>query len=144
MTKRYRITVGNHVYDVEVGDIDETPIQVRVDDKQYTVEVPARFPQDAVEYRPNKKDEYSDNQAPPPRAAPVQTGSGNIVALMPGRVLSVEVSQGDSVNKGQTVCVIESMKMEQSIAAPMDGTVDMVHVAAGDAVKHGELLIALR
>ena len=59
MTKRYRITVGNHVYDGEVGDIDETPIQVRVDDKQYTVVVPARFPQDAVEYRPNKKDEYN-------------------------------------------------------------------------------------
>ena len=141
---RYRITVGNHVYDVEVGDVDESPIQVRVDDKQYSVEVPSRFAQGAVEYRPDKRDEHPDTQEPTPRAAPVQTGSGNIVALMPGRVLSVEVSQGDQVGKGQTVCVIESMKMEQSIAAPMDGTVDVVHVAAGDAVKHGELLIALR
>jgi len=141
---RYRIAVGNHVYDVEVGDVDESPIQVRVDDKRYSVEVTSRFVQDGVEYRPEKKEEHPDPQEPAPRAAPIQTDSGNIVAVMPGRVLSVEVRQGDQVGKGQTVCVIESMKMEQSIAAPIDGTVDMVYVGAGDAVKHGQLLIALR
>ena len=141
---RYRIAVDNHVYDVEVGDVDESPIQVRVDDKQYSVEVTSTSVQDGIQYRPEKKEKHPDPQEPVPRAAPVQTDSGNIVAVMPGRVLSVQVRQGDQVGKGQTVCVIESMKMEQSIAAPIDGTVDMVHVAAGDAVKHGQLLIALR
>ena len=47
---------------------------------------------------------------------------------------------GDSVTKGQPILVLESMKMENTIASPIDGTVSAVHVAAGDAVQHGQTL----
>ena len=62
---------------------------------------------------------------------------------MRGRVVSVNVNQGDRVENGQSVLVIESMKMEQTIAAPQAGTVRAVHVQAGDAVQHGQTLIEL-
>ena len=62
---------------------------------------------------------------------------------MPGRVVSVNVNPGDSVESGQSVLIIESMKMEQTIAAPQAGTVRAVLVQAGDAVQHGQTLIEL-
>ena len=59
---------------------------------------------------------------------------------MPGKIVSVGVSVGDTVTKGQSILVLESMKMENTIAAPVDGTVSSVLVAAGDAVQHGQSL----
>jgi biotin carboxyl carrier protein len=59
---------------------------------------------------------------------------------MPGKIVSVSVAVGDSVTKGQPILVLESMKMENTIASPIDGTVSAVHVGAGDAVQHGQTL----
>jgi biotin carboxyl carrier protein len=59
---------------------------------------------------------------------------------MPGRIISVSISVGDVVTKGQPVIVLESMKMENTITAPTDGTVSAVHVAAGDSVQHGQTM----
>ena len=66
-----------------------------------------------------------------------------MTAMMPGRVVSVEVKPGDEVKRGQTVCVIESMKMEQAIASPRDGRVGSVPVSAGDSVQRGQTLVEL-
>jgi 3-methylcrotonyl-CoA carboxylase alpha subunit len=59
---------------------------------------------------------------------------------MPGKIISVSVSVGDVVTKGQMILVLESMKMENTIASPIDGTVSAVHVSANDAVQHGQTL----
>ncbi|MBM3957757.1 MAG: acetyl-CoA carboxylase biotin carboxyl carrier protein subunit [Gemmatimonadetes bacterium] len=63
--------------------------------------------------------------------------------MMPGRVISVEVKRGDQVRRGQTVCIIESMKMEQRIASPRDARVTAVRVSAGDPVQRGQTLVEL-
>jgi 3-methylcrotonyl-CoA carboxylase alpha subunit len=60
---------------------------------------------------------------------------------MPGRVLSVEVRQGDRVSKGQKLVTLEAMKMEHAMAAPFDGVVAELAVAAGAQVTEGELLV---
>ena len=59
---------------------------------------------------------------------------------MPGKIISVSVAVGDAVTKGQPIMILESMKMENTIASPIDGTVSAVLVAAGDAVQHGQTL----
>ena len=66
-----------------------------------------------------------------------------VKAPMPGKVLSVRVKPGQTVKKGETLCVLEAMKMEQSLAAPRDGVVDSVRVSAGDQVGAGDVLVAL-
>ncbi|MCB0961947.1 MAG: acetyl-CoA carboxylase biotin carboxylase subunit, partial [Acidimicrobiales bacterium] len=74
----------------------------------------------------------------PPGAAEV---AGGFVAPMPGVVLDVRVAAGEAVAAGQTLVVLEAMKMEHHMAAPADGTVAEVRVAAGDQVDNGALLL---
>jgi len=62
---------------------------------------------------------------------------------MPGVVIDVRCQPGDDVTAGQTLIVLEAMKMEHTIAAPRDGTVAAVHYAPGDLVEEGAVLIAL-
>ena len=69
-----------------------------------------------------------------------EVGEGSIRADMPGTVLRVEVEQGQEVSEGETLLVLEAMKMELSIAAPFDGVVETVGAAAGDRVAVGHLL----
>jgi len=64
-----------------------------------------------------------------------------MTAPMPGVVLSVEVSPGAQVSRGQTLLVLEAMKMKNDIKAERDAVVTGVHVGAGDQVKHGDLMI---
>jgi 3-methylcrotonyl-CoA carboxylase alpha subunit len=59
---------------------------------------------------------------------------------MPGKIVSVNVTTGATVTKGQPILILESMKMENTIASPIDGTVSAVLVAAGDVVQHGQTL----
>ncbi len=69
--------------------------------------------------------------------------SGDILAPMPGAVLEVLVSEGDQVERNQTVVVMESMKMELLITAPRDGVVSRVSVQAGQQVERGMRLLEL-
>ena len=68
---------------------------------------------------------------------------GGLVAPMPGKVLEVLVAQGDAVEAGTPLMVLEAMKMEHRIVAAADGTVAAVHYAAGDQVAQGAVLLDL-
>ena len=57
-----------------------------------------------------------------------------------GKVISVETNVGDSVQEGDVICYIESMKMENPILAPVDGTISKIEVAAGQIVESGNLI----
>jgi 3-methylcrotonyl-CoA carboxylase alpha subunit len=68
--------------------------------------------------------------------------TGSLTAPMPGRITQVAVDSGAAVTRGQTLMVLEAMKMEHAIRAPADGTVAQLHFAAGDQVSEGaELLV---
>mgnify|MGYP001226136442 FL=1 len=62
---------------------------------------------------------------------------------MPGKIIQVLVSEGDSVVKGQALVVMEAMKMEQTMTAPSDGEVTAVRVAEGDQVDAGAALVVI-
>ena len=66
--------------------------------------------------------------------------SGDLVSPMPGRVIAVEVRQGDRVAKGQKLLTLEAMKMEHSLTAPFDGLVASLEVGEGAQVTEGTLL----
>ena len=63
--------------------------------------------------------------------------------MMPGKVVELLVSEGDTVAKDQGVIIVEAMKMENEIRATVEGTVKTIHVESGQAVESGELLIEL-
>lgn len=66
-----------------------------------------------------------------------------IHAPMPGIILEVNVAEGDEVKKGDSLCVLEAMKMENTLTASRDGIVKTVNIAKGDTVDKGKLLIEL-
>jgi acetyl-CoA/propionyl-CoA carboxylase biotin carboxyl carrier protein len=70
-------------------------------------------------------------------------GSGQVTVPMQGTIVKVLVSQGDQVEAGQPVCVLEAMKMENNITADMAGTVSQVKVAPGDAVGAGDVVVVI-
>ena len=75
------------------------------------------------------------------RSAGGRAASGRLLAPMPGQVRAVSVSVGEAVEKGQTLLILEAMKMEIRIQAPMDGVVGRLAVVEGETVEREELLV---
>ncbi|MFO7613359.1 MAG: acetyl-CoA carboxylase biotin carboxylase subunit [Bacteroidales bacterium] len=68
---------------------------------------------------------------------------GKIVSPMPGRVIKINVRQGEEVKKGQTLLIVEAMKMENNIVAPTDGKIEKVNVKVGEMVNSSTILISI-
>ena len=118
--KNYRITVNGKTYEVTVEE---------------TGAVAPAAPAAPV----------AQTAAPASPAAPsVPAGAEKVTAPMPGTVLAVKVSVGQSVKKGETVVLLEAMKMENEIPAPRDGVVASIAVNKGASVQSGDLLISLK
>ncbi|MCA1559135.1 MAG: hypothetical protein LC753_03060 [Acidobacteria bacterium] len=81
-----------------------------------------------------------ERRTPRRRAA---AGHAELTAPMPATVRSVQVAAGDSVKRGDTLILLEAMKMEMPVRAPEDGRVSAVHCAPGDLVQPGAVLIDL-
>lgn len=81
--------------------------------------------------------------APKAAAAPAAAGDQTIVAPMAGTILGVKVNVGDQVAKGQTIAILEAMKLENEVKASVAGTVKSIAVSKGSAVKKGDTLIVV-
>jgi len=68
---------------------------------------------------------------------------GGLTSPMPGKILTVMASIGESVNEGQTLLILEAMKMENRICSPVDGVVTAIHFEAGTQVNQGAVLIEI-
>ena len=79
-----------------------------------------------------------------PKAAPaVPAGAVAVKAPMPGTIMKVNVTPGQAVKKGDVLCVLEAMKMENDISAPQDGVVASVNVQKGASVQGEDVLVTL-
>ena len=124
--KKYNITVNGNTYEVFVEEADASSAPV------YTA--PAAPVATPV-------------ATPAPAAVkPVASGSAGatrVTAPMPGTILDVKVTVGQSVKKGDVICVLEAMKMENDIPAPADGVVASVNIQKGASVAAGDVLASL-
>ena len=118
--KNLKITVNGISYDVQVEEIGEGAAPA--------VTAPAAPAKTAPKAAP--------------KAAPA-AGGEPVAAPMPGTILSVNVTAGQSVKSGQVLVVLEAMKMENEIKAPKDATVASVAVAKGETVDTGATLVTL-
>jgi propionyl-CoA carboxylase alpha chain/3-methylcrotonyl-CoA carboxylase alpha subunit len=72
-----------------------------------------------------------------------EASDGAVISPMPGKIVSVSVKAGDTVTRGQTLLVLEAMKMEHALAAPFDGVVAELSAEAGGQVSEGVVLVKL-
>jgi biotin carboxyl carrier protein len=72
-----------------------------------------------------------------------ETGNAMVRAPMPGLVLGIPHAVGTSVTRGQTVIVLEAMKMENDLSSPIAGTIEEVHVSKGQTVNQGDILVVI-
>ncbi len=140
----FRIRVGDNWYTVHVGDLTHSPVEVTVEGETFQVEVEGLPP--GAPSRPRRgRPRAADLEPPTPQVSSTATDpSDNILrSPMPGRVISILVRPGDRVSVGDEVCVVEAMKMEQSIRAHRDGVVKAVYVQPMDPVKADDPLVEL-
>lgn len=136
------------MYTVEVGDVSRSPVEVNVDGQYFYVEVDAPPVETALP--PTRRGRRPPNRIAPPAlprvgsSVPAFDPSDKILrAPMPGRIIAIRVRPGDRVAAGDEVCVVEAMKMEQSIRAAQDGMVKGIFVQPMDSVGANDALIEL-
>ena len=139
-----RVKVGERWYTVEVGDLTRSPVQVTIEGRIFQVELEGLSPRAPARTR-RRQGTAGPAMAPssPHHLAAAPLADKILRAPMPGRVIAIMVRPGDRVTAGQEVCVVEAMKMEQSIWAPRDGVVKAVHVQPMDSVGANDPLVEL-
>lgn len=133
--KKYNITVNGTSYEVVVEEV--------ASDGVVYAPVAAPAPAAAPVAAPAPKTPAPAASKTPAPAASGAKGSVTITAPMPGTILDVKVSVGQSVKKGDTVCVLEAMKMENDIPASQDGVVASINVQKGASVGANDVLVTL-
>ena len=82
----------------------------------------------------------TDVEASRPTARGAVASEGALTAIMPGKIIRILVAEGDQVEEGDVICILEAMKMENELKAPLAGVVKTLHVQAGQDVEMGVLL----
>lgn len=142
----YKFKIYGHEYETKVIRREEEEIVISVNGQEYKAYL-----------EPSKKRSLAKPTPRIQRPTPVQSGEdaaktarpaeskgpGAIKAPLPGLILTMMVKVGDKVKSGDTVCIMEAMKMENTVAATTDGTVAEVKVKEGDSVMEGQELVTI-
>ena len=117
---KMRVQIDSQTYEVEVGDLNTRPILATIDGETFEV-----WP------------EEQNGSAP----AASSDKAKAVLAPIPGVIITINVKEGDSVTVGQEVCVLEAMKMKNSIRANRAGKIAAVRVSTGDQVRKDQVLL---
>lgn len=139
--KEFKFNIGNNEHTAHVEE-HEGVLEVTVDGKIYTVTLPERKAAPKPVVKPAVASAPAAAPAAPKAAAPA-AGGNCVTAPLNGKITQVLVKAGDSVAAGDTVVMLEAMKMENAITAEAAGTVKSILVAIGDQVEGGQALVEL-
>lgn len=142
MAKEYKLKINGNEYAVVINNVEDTTAEVEVNGTPYTVEIDRQIKQAAKVSRPAPAP-VSESGAPVVSKPAVQANAGAVRSPLPGVILSVNVSVGDTVKTGQKLLVLEAMKMENNIDSDRDGKVIAVKVNKGDSVLEGAELVII-
>ncbi len=150
---KIKVKINDQTYEVEVGDLQARPIHAEIDGETFEVwpaegAAPVVAPIPVVKAAapaptPASVSAPAPSPASRPVAAPASTGdrSRQVVAPIPGTILSISVKEGQDVTFGQELLTLEAMKMKSAIRANRAGKIGTIHVAAGDKVGQNQALM---
>lgn len=135
--KKFKYKINGNEYEVAVDKVEDTTAEVTVNGTSYTVELEKPKVEEAAPkiQRPVASSSGSSK--------PAGGGAGAVKSPLPGIIIDVLVNVGDQVEKGQTVVMLEAMKMENAINAPAAGKVSAISVNKGDSVLEGVTLVTI-
>jgi len=143
---RYSVTIGEHTYEVAIERSEPGMIAFSADRQHYRVFVASdgnrryvAFAADARVYELTQ----ADTTGTPGRRKAAGTSENVLSAAMPGQVVKVLVVDGENVKRGQTLVLLEAMKMEIRVTAPRDAQVIKVMCKGGEIVERGQRLVEL-
>lgn len=124
-------------FEIEVGEVIGGTGQVAINGKPYKITIENR------DYSNAGNDTKPIQTSGPAAVTTFPAGAGSIMAPIPGLVLDVMVNVGDRVEAGQTVVILEAMKMENSLVTNAAGTVREIYVQKGAQVNTGDLIMII-
>lgn len=134
MPQVVKVKIKDRWYTVEVEDLAANPVRVLVDGEPVDVNLEDLMASPAAPAQSGARNEQQARQPAPSSVAYV------IRVPMPGVIMSVSVREGDKVNAGDEVCILEAMKMQQSLKADAAGTVLKIHIHQGQQVQSGAVV----
>jgi 3-methylcrotonyl-CoA carboxylase alpha subunit len=138
----YVVQVGERSYRVNAHDRDDSTLELWIDGHYHRARHASRDDERWIDLD-NRVHRLSLARR---RGRTRQSGEGEdaLVASMPGQIISIHVVEGETVERGQLLLLMEAMKMELRVTAPHDGTVAAILVADGEAVERGQSLVEVR
>ncbi|MEX2430624.1 MAG: biotin/lipoyl-containing protein [Dehalococcoidia bacterium] len=138
--KRLRVRVNGEWYSVEVGDIYQSPVEVFVDGEPYEVEIGSA--EAGVPPRVRARQQRKVEQ---PGLRGITQGDDRVIRCpLPGKVVMVAVTKGQTLEPGDEICVLESMKMEQTVRMAQGGIIKNIKIKKDQSVNAGTPLIELQ
>ena len=156
---KYQYTVKGVDYEVEIQDIEGNIANVTVNGIPFEVEMkqPVKAGKQKVKLNEERRAEESEERrvkseesnsssasAASTSSAPTAGVGKPVVAPLPGTINEIKVKVGDKVNAGDTVVILEAMKMQNNIEAETSGTITSINVNKGDAVMEGDTLVTIK
>ena len=144
--KEYKYKINGNLYNLVIGDIEDNIAHVEVNGTHYTVEMekkPKAAPAPKPVVRPAAKPAAAPAAAAPVAKPAAGGAKSGVKSPLPGVILDIKVNVGDEVKKGQTLIILEAMKMENSINADKDGKVAAINVSKGESVLEGTDLVII-
>jgi len=137
--KSYKLIINGEKYEAQVLEYSGTHAKINVNGNDFMIEIEddnrINIPKLALQ----------EKAVPiaPSLSSGIDLKSGEVKAPLPGVIVSIKVKEGDQVKHGQTILVLEAMKMESEISAPVDGRIIRISVKERSLVQEGDLLFTL-
>ncbi|GJQ64640.1 MAG: acetyl-CoA carboxylase biotin carboxyl carrier protein subunit [Melioribacteraceae bacterium] len=142
--KKFKFTIRGNKYDVEILNIEDNIAELEVNGTSYKVEIEKEVKTSKTPRLVRKPAVHSTDTSSAKTSRPAERkGAGVVKAPLPGTILSIAVKPGDVVKQGDSLLIMEAMKMENNIKADKDGKIVSIAVNVNDSVLEGDTLVEI-
>lgn len=143
--KKFKFKIRGNAYDVEINNIEENIADIEVNGTNYKVEIEKEIKTSKTPrlIRQTSVPSSDHSKTPKTRKPSERKGAGAVKAPLPGTILEIKVKEGSEVKIGDTLLIMEAMKMENDIKADKEGKISAIKVNNGDSVLEGDVLVEI-